>query len=570
MTQIPWYAAAFLVMASATTSAQNAGSTASARPALPARDNASSIPTGTARLQGRVLTTEGRPLSRARVMLLSNEINVRRYATSDAEGRYEFAELPEGRFTITASKGGYVLLQYGQRRPFEPGRLVAVSGSQVLEKIDIRLPRGSVISGRITDELGEPLTGARVEAQRYQFGPDGARSLSGVGPFTQSDDRGEFRVYGLMPGEYLVSASLSAPANIRQGNSPDVTEEFATTFYPGTPSPSEAQPVGVGLGEETSVIIPLRAMRMARLTGTVVDSLGRPAVGATISLESFPGGGGSRVVFGGDLEANGSFAISNVTSGEHQLLVRGRTVGTDAIPEWASVPITIAAADINGLRIVLQPPGIIKGTVVFEGAAARTGGTAPLGVIANAAQPQRQSMNVFDSRENGLVDAAGNFEIRGVTGTVLLRAISLPPGWTFKSATLDGDDVADRPVDMTSPRTVSGVRVVLSDRLTDVSGSVSDNRGEPLKDYTVVIVPADERPGWAQTRYTRMPRADQDGRFRVRGLPEGRYYIAAVATLEEGRQWDPVFQRDLRNYGKGVTLTPGQGVTIDLTLANIP
>jgi len=517
-----------------------------------------------------VLTIEGQPLRRARVMLLSNEINVRRYATTDDDGRYDFAELPDGRFTVTASKGGYVSLQYGQRRPFEPGRPLAVSGGQTLEKVDIRLPRGSVISGRITDQFGEPLTGANVEAQRYQFGPDGVRTLNGVGPFARSDDRGEFRVYGLMPGEYVISAFLASPGNIRQGTTPDATEEFATTFYPGTPNPAEAQPVAVGLGEEMSITLALRASRMSRVSGTIVDSLGRPAAGATLTFESFSGGGGSRVAFGDDVDADGSFAVSNVPAGEHVIQIRGRAIAADAIPEWASVAITVASADISGLRIALQPPGIIKGTVVFDGTAPRTGGTAPLRVIANAAQPQRQSMNVFDSRENGLVDADGNFEIRGVTGPVLLRAISLPPAWMFKSATLDGEDVADRPLDMTAPRTLSGVRIVLSDRLTDVSGSVSDSRGEPVKDFTVVIVSEDERPGWAQTRYTRMPRPDQDGRFRVRGLPEGRYYVTAVDNFEDGRQWDPAFQRDLRNFGKSVTLTAGQSVTVDLRLSNIP
>jgi len=569
MTRIVCSVAAFLLLAGAIASGQNAGSPAAPRPGLPARDNAASVPPGTARLQGRVLTTQGQPLRRARVMLLSNELNVRRYATTDAAGDYAFAEVPDGRFTITASKGGYVSLQYGQRRPFEPGRPLAVTGGQILEKVDIRLPRGSVIAGRITDEYGEPLTGARVEAQRYQFGADGVRTLTGVGPFVQSDDRGEFRVYGLMPGEYVISASLPSPGNIRQGTTPDATEEFATSFYPGTPNPAEAQPVAVGLGEEMSITLALRASRMSRISGTIVDSQGRPAAGATLTFESFSGGG-SRVMFGDDVDADGSFSVSNVPTGEHFIQVRGRTAGSDAIPEWATVPVTVGTTDINGLRIALQPPGIIKGSLVFEGTAPRTGGTAPLRVIANAAQPQRQTMNVFDSRENGLVDADGNFEIRGVTGTVLLRAISLPPAWAFKSATLDGDDVADRPLEMTVPRTVSGVRIVLTDRLTDLSGSVSDSRGERVREYTVVIAPVDEKVGWAQTRYTRLPRPDQDGRFRVRGLPEGRYYVVAVEAFEDGRQWDPGFQRELRTFGKSITLTAGQGQTVDLTLANIP
>jgi len=501
------------------------------------------------------------------VFLVANERNVRRMATTDASGRYEFAQLPEGRYIVSASKGGFVSLQYGQRRPFEPGKPVAVGADEVVERIEIGLPRGSAISGRVTDEFGEPLTGAQVDAQRYQYGPGGERALNGVGAFGTSDDRGEFRVYGLMPGEYVLSASLSAPVNINLDAATGSTEGFPPTFYPGTSNPAEAEAIRVGLGEETTVTFALRAARTARISGTVVDSQGRPGTGASVMFESFAGGY-SQVRFGGVVGSDGSFSLANVPAGEHLIQVRGVASGPESLPEWANVPVTVTSGDLNGLRIVMQRPGVVSGTVVFEGTSPRTGGSAPLMVIATPATPQRQGTGVFDSFDNGRVDPDGNFEIRGVTGSVLLRAIALPPAWMMKSATLDGDDVADAPLNMTTSRTVTGVRVVLTDRVTDLSGTVTDDRGESLKEYAVVIVPADERRGWAQTRYVRVPRPDQDGRFRVRGLPQGRYYAVAVESLEQGREWDPAFQQIARDSGRNFTLTEGETLTLALKMTN--
>src|SRR6185503_1519465 len=130
------------------------------RPGLPPRDTPLAKPAATGKIRGRVLAVDtNAPLRRAQVTLLAGQLGVRRFTTTDADGRYEFADVAEGRYTVTAGKGGYVTLQYGQRRAFEPGRQVSVADGQDLTQVDIALPRGSVITGRITDEFGEPIAG---------------------------------------------------------------------------------------------------------------------------------------------------------------------------------------------------------------------------------------------------------------------------------------------------------------------------------------------------------------------------------------------------------------------------
>ena len=145
---------------------------------IPSRDTANRAATGKARIQGRVIAADtGNPLRGALVQVTASEVQVRRAATTDAEGRYEVDALPAARYTLSVSKGGYVTLQFGQQRPFEQGRTLELSDTQVADRIDFALPRGGVITGRIVDSFGDPIAGVRVDARRYQYLPGGQRQL---------------------------------------------------------------------------------------------------------------------------------------------------------------------------------------------------------------------------------------------------------------------------------------------------------------------------------------------------------------------------------------------------------
>src|SRR5215207_376364 len=87
----------------------------------PPRDTRGAPQTGTAKLRGRVLAQTATPLRRAQISVTSAEGQVRRTTTTDGDGRYEFIELPAGRYSVSATKAGFVTLQYGQRRPYEAG-----------------------------------------------------------------------------------------------------------------------------------------------------------------------------------------------------------------------------------------------------------------------------------------------------------------------------------------------------------------------------------------------------------------------------------------------------------------
>src|SRR4051812_13622832 len=187
---------------------------APARPGLPPRDPSTPAApaTGTAVMRGRIISATGSPLRRAQVNVSSTtpaaNTLARRSVTTDGEGRWEITDLPAGRYTLSASKAGYVTMSYGQRRPFEPGKQVVIEDSQKLEQLDLTLQRGGVVAGRVTDEFGEPVASIGVQAMRYTYSDDGQRRLTAVSSGL-TDDLGQFRVFGLMPGEYIVSAAMN-------------------------------------------------------------------------------------------------------------------------------------------------------------------------------------------------------------------------------------------------------------------------------------------------------------------------------------------------------------------------
>jgi len=547
--------------------------TGASRPGAPPRDNASAALTGTAIVRGRVLSAETKGgLRRAQVSLSRVDAaqpgqQLRRVTTTDADGRFQFAELPAGRFTITADKAGYVTLQYGQRRPFEAGTPVTVSDAETLDRVDFMLPRGSVISVRVTDEFGEPVAGVQVQVQRYQYGPDGQRRLTSAGtqtPFATTDDRGEFRAFGLMPGEYVVVASMRTLGGVTGTGANDTSEGFAPTFYPGTVNADQAQAITVGIGQEQAIQFGMIASRMGRVSGTVSDANGQPAVGAEMTLITVSGSGmSSRGA--GTVGPNGAFTLSGVAPGEHTLNVSYTRPGIPG--EFGGTQIVVGSGDLNGLRIALGAGATITGRVIFEGNTPRVG-AAPR-VNTQQADPRR-AFSFFGSQtdplSNGTIDQDGNFRLSGQNGRAFIGVVPIPSGWSVKSVVHDSQDITDVPLDLADVRTLSDVVITLTDKVTTVSGLVTDGRGQSLTDYVVVIQSAEQREPVVAARLTRTARPDTRGRFEVRNLRPGRYVATAIEALEQGRQYSPEFQKELRRGAREFTLKEGETIAVDLRL----
>ena len=550
--------------------------------------------TGTGRISGRVLSTDaGGPLRRAQVRLTAPEIGVKT-ALTDAEGRFEFRDLPAGRFNLNASKSGYVNVQYGQTRPFENGRPIELADKQVLDKADIGMPRGGVISGRIVDEFGEPLSDALVSAMRQTWA-NGRRRILPTGRTSQTNDLGQFRMYGLPPGEYYVSATLrntdimmldaalmGGPASGASGSTP--SSGYAPTYFPGTTSPASAQRVTVAIGQEAqNTDFALAPVRLARITGTVMSSDGKPLEGGLVTATPLSRTEVGLAMMGmgtGRTSKDGTFTISSVAPGDYTLNVRTvriitsdggdtmmfrATIGGPEGPEseTAALPVTVGGEDLPNVVIVTSKGASASGRVSFEG------GTPPSATgIRITAMPTDIDGPVMAGGGGATAKEDGSFQLRGLSGRRLVRVGNLPPGWILKSVRLNGDDITDTGIDFKPGQEVSGLEVVASSKPTDISGGVTASNGSAIKDYTVVVF-ADDPQLWTlpMTRWVSGTRPDQEGRFRIRNMPPGSYNIIAVDYIEAGAWGDPELLERLKTRAKRITLSEGATERLELKLS---
>ena len=196
-----------------------------------------------------------------------------------------------------------------------------------MDGANFALLRGGVISGRVQDDAGDPVANVQVRVQRSQMF-EGRRRLINVGTDDQTDDTGAFRLYGLAPGDYYVSATLRA--NFFDAS--DDATGYAATYYPGTGNVAEAQRVSVGAGEEMSIGFSLLPVRLVRVSGTVVSSSGDAGGGAVMLTNAGDGGEGPRGTMGGGIQPDGSFTIANVAPGSYVLTARAglRAVAADS------------------------------------------------------------------------------------------------------------------------------------------------------------------------------------------------------------------------------------------------
>lgn len=498
-----------------------------------------------------------------------------RQATTDSQGAFEFTGLAAGSYRIFASASQYspqyLGMAYGGKKPNGPsssdlGQPVQLTDGQTFDKAVIALSRGGVITGRVTDENGEPLT--RVQVYSVFFPPGTSRGVR-MGSGSQTDDLGQFRIYGLQPGEHAVVAE-AARYNFVSPNAPPEAEEdkigFVTTYYPGTPDEGAAQRVRTRVGTETTGIeIRLLQDRLYRVSGSVVDSQGQPVArvnGQVIRRTTGMTNGSS---FGFNTDDKGQFQMRNVPSGNYRLIVRQTRpyspgTGPQTDPgEMANMPLTIAGADVDNVMVMTTPGVTITGHVVFEQGPPPMGGL--VRVMATFGNPD--DMSGLQSPQPAFVKPDLTFTMKGLMGDLMLRASA--PNQYLKSVIVGGEDITDSPREF---KASDRVTITLTSRASTVEGNVVDATGAASTDAGIVLF-SDDKASW-RGNSARMKRtfADAAGHFRIAGLMPGRYLIAAVPRdrLSMPTMGDTALFEELSKVATSITVGEDEERRIDLKL----
>ena len=565
-------------------------------------------PQGTSAIAGRVLAADsGRPVKRARVFVTGAVAGGGRGGNTtitDEQGRYSIASLAAGNYTVTASKAGFVDAVYGQRRPLQPGTPVQVAEGQAVASVDLRLTRGGVITGRVADEDGEPLARALVTVQRYQY-VRGERQLTPAGG-DQTDDRGQYRVFGLTPGDYYVSASASglseligrglqqlaagmggrggrgagpgALAGLAASAEPEPTG-YAPTYYPGVVNAPEAGRIAVAPGQEVGGIdFQIQLVALATVTGIVSGA--EENVMVMLAPHESTGGPLARLggqVLTGRMQADGTFSITSVPPGRYVAIARSRGRGGE--PRVGSQQLLVNGQNIEGVALALQPGVTLSGNITVES----SGTPAPADYsVFRVDVPEVDPLPMGGGgggRGGGPLGGGGRSEKNG-TFTVPnlmpgLHYIRVTGGgvqgqgqaaWTVKSILVGGQDVTDGAIEIKPGQNVDNVNVVLTDRTTELSGTVRDARSNGVGAITVIAFSTEQEHWRPQSRRITSARTDQAGAFRMRNLPPGDYFVVAVDDVEQGEWFDPAFLERVRPDATRVSVSEGEKKTQDLRL----
>jgi protocatechuate 3,4-dioxygenase beta subunit len=539
---------------------------ASAQESVPAAHAAS--------IAGTVVKEPGsQPLKKVLVQVVAeNQKEGGNYtASTDADGHFRIENVVPGRYRIFIERAGFVgVNEHGLKSDVN---VFTVQAGQPVEDLLFRMLPTAVISGRITDEDGDPMSGVRVVAQKKKPGKSTRESVGTEG----TNDLGEYRIAGLFPGQYWIVAM--PPPDFRDYEKqekwsageaqPDT--RYVNTYYPGTYDAMLASAVTLKAGDEMPVNFTLVPARTYRVRGIItgVTAAQKP------SVELFSKAGDSYRANANEIGPGGEFEVRGVAPGSYVLKASS---GTDSLSLIAHQDVSVVAADVEGVKLTPQPSFTLSGHLRIEGSAAADF-TQYSANLRQAELPEDPGF--FMSQEffgtNAPVDRLGNFEWKNVTsGNYIVQVYGGDgQGFFMKSVKLGGRDIATgftasgpATLDLlvsTKGGTVEGA-VVLREKETEKDADTDDvNNDHPVANATVVAVP--------EEKYRKLPdrfvtgSTDQHGRFTIRGLAPGAYTLYAWQDLDEPVWVDPDFLKSQEANGTVLKVEEGSRQTVELKLS---
>jgi hypothetical protein len=545
----------------------------------------------TTSLSGVVVDDAGAAVRRALVSLSGQTVDFSRSAVTDEGGRFRFDGIPRGQFLLRVEKPAYVTSQYGAKRPGRSGTAILVEDSAITGLV-VRLWRGGVLGGTLRDELGRPVVGVTVRALSLRGTANSPfRSLTNNGVATGT--RGEYRIFGLEPGPYVIAATPP----YAQMSSTVLTDEQvdrlidlvkrrtalgvagaiafpvgsrvapAPVYFPGTPVATQARVITLASGtEQLGLDFPLHRVPTSTISGVVLQRDGKPAAGATMLLRV---AGDLQLVpqapFATVAASDGSFVLGNVQPGRYRIVARSaveRPEVTARQSYWATHEVDVFGTDVVGLRLTLDAGLSLQGRIAFAAFGKEqaklpsyTGLVAVLraqggGIVADTAVRPDGTFVL-----SAPPDESCQLEVTGLTAQ---------SPWFALSAIVDGRDLLDDFVRL-GPG-VRDVEVTFSDAPTRLTGRLQMPDGRGVSDVVILAFTAEAALWGRSQRRVKAVRPDMNGEFVIASLPAGSYFIGAVTDVDPVDWSDPAFLKRLSAVSAVVEITLGSSVRQDLRI----
>ncbi len=395
-----------------------------------------------------------------------------------------------------------------------------------------------------------------VRASLVRF-HDGRRRVVDAGIPVTADDHGRYRIDGLAAGRYQVTAAPPPDGSVQPQNS-----TLAPRF---PPQPAESKEIVLEAAHAVDLDLSTTPLPTGRISGRMLNSAGRPTTTTLLILPSHRSGGVAPAPIGGAIAPDGRFEFTNVPPGEYAVQAF-RTRGNPSTEgEFAGAYVQVAGADVTGVELKATVGSTIRGRLTFAD-------DEPIPQGRFTIVPARADLDqtLFGTElARGDVQNDQTFELHGLHGPRRLVLGVAPPGWILKAVRTNGMDVTDMPLAFgTEKESLDDVEIVATSRSSGLVGSVVDDRGARVANYSLLMFPVDRALWYAESRFFRRAEPGADGKVNVPAMSPGEYFAAAVRPFDaQDDSWqDPEVLEKLAMRATRATMAPGATLAITTTM----
>jgi len=507
-------------------------------------------PTVTGSIKGRLIADDGQPLTNATVMVQSlTQTAGAKPARVDADGRFAFEELAPAAYLVVAAAPGYIDQSLSRGTPSEwPRHLIGAN-------VTITMIKGGVITGTVTNAKGEPLTGVPVRAMQSGGGPSSLNSLFTGASGGETDDRGIYRIYGLLPGQYIVQAGGKGTFGQFTPSGFDID---VPTYYPSA-TRDTATPVSVRGGDETTgVDIKYRGGDGHSISGFVLGELKVSALTGAVTV--FLTHAGSSTPLAVDIAAAGeprrAFSFNGIGDGEYDVFA-GYFTGPAENGFVGAKRVVVRGGDTTGVELTLTSLASITGSIALDPIKPEDKcdqrGSQMIETILNVPrdEPKKGASETIVSMIGGglgSLNEKGEFALRNLEPARYRLEVKLPSeSWYVRAINLPGAAApnAAQPQAAASAKTnawpgvvtlksgeqLSGASIMIGQDAAGLRGRVT-MWGESTTSPAITaaarvhLVPAEREQADNLLRYSETL-VNRDGTFAFTNLAPGRYFILA-------------------------------------------
>jgi Carboxypeptidase regulatory-like domain len=565
----------------------------------------------------------GDPVSKATVTITAyNAARNQSYtATTTTGGQFTFQNLEPGQYRLSATRGGYVRMEYGARSPNRPGLPITLSAGQRLTDVILQLMPAGTITGRVFDRDGEPLANVNVEALKYSY-QEGQRVMNVV-QTARTNDLGEYRLFWLQPAQYFVSATppdgqrgaalnslavagpgvagviedvlnrggggrgggrgnpgggqrggppqpISAPPPSPSDGQDQTTEGYVPVYYPGTTDAQSAAPINLQPGVVFSgVDLTVAAVRTLRVQGQVINGItGQPAQNANVMLlpvrrvaggGTFRGGIRNSGNFRSRINNQGAFEIRGVVPGSYEVIA---ILNDRNNRMTARLPLEIGNSDVQNVSLIASPGFTLTGRLVIEGQQSGTGNQ-DMSRVRVMLRPD-SAAQIAGGASAATVQADGTFTLQQVgRDDYRLSVGGMPRNAYVKMARYGGIDVMSEGLRLDRQPT-GPLDILISTNTGIADGAAQNDKQDPSVNVTVVLIP--DGAGRSRFDLYRTTSTDALGHFHVEGIAPGDYRAFSWEDVENGAWQDPDFIRQFEDRGKPIRINEGGTTNIELRI----